>query len=284
MFDGFKAITYDKLTFQSLLKNSRLEWIQHTNTNTGEINYSTKYKGLTIERFCSGRIQIAGSLHKYHNDGIHNWNDFTVSKLKDVLDSLQSDLDINPLTTSLNNLEYGVNINTPFAPDALINSLNGFKWKPFNIMDTIGQGYGKQCKGSSQYIIKIYNKGSQNYRQEMILRIEKKVVTMAALNFGQLKLADLLNPDLWEHCKKELINMVDDILFNEPIDIKSLTKIEQKTHSKVVNQSNWINFSRDQRKRLKKAFNEIISIHGQDRFKPIILKQIKDKFAELISA
>lgn len=284
MFDGFKVTTYDKFTFQSLLNNPRLERIETTNTNTGEINYSTKYKGLTIELFSSGRIQIAGSLHKYHNDGQHNWNDFTVSNLNEVLVSLQSDLDINPLKASINNLEFGVNLVTPFCPNSFINDLLCFKWKQFNLMGIKGQGHGKECKAFKQYFVKIYNKGLQYGQPQNILRLEKKVVSMAALKFGLLNLSDLLNPDLWQHCKMELINMIDEILIHEPINISLITKNEQRIYNTVVIQRNWIDLDRYKKLRYKKHFNDIVSQYGQQQYRPTIIRLINEKFDQLINA
>jgi len=284
MFDGFKATTYDLLTFNSLLSNPRLEFIQHTNTKTGEINHTAKYKGLTVELFSSGRIQIAGSLHKYHNDGLHNWNDFTVSNLKEVLVSLQSDLDINPLKASINNLEFGVNIVTPFCPNALVNDLLCFKWEQFNMMSVKGQGQGKECKAFKQYFIKMYNKGLQYDRHQNILRVEKKIVTMVALKFGILNLSQLLNPDLWRHCKSALTNMVDEILINEPINIASLTKNEKRIYDIAINQRNWVGLDSYKKTRYKKAFNEIISNYGQEQYRPTIIRLINEKFEQLINS
>lgn len=284
MFDGFKISIVDQLTTNRLHRNCRLEFVEHTNTITGEVeSHTTEYKSLKIKTFPSGRIKIKGSLHKYYNDGLHNWNDFTVSKLKEVLDSLQSELNIDPLKASINNLEFGVNIVTSFCPNALLNTLLCFKWKPFNVMDIIGPGMGKECKSYDQYFVKIYNKGLQFGQSDNILRVEKKITTMVALKFGKLNLSDLLNPELWKHCKMELVNMVNDILINEPIDINALTKNEQRIYNTLVNQSNWINFNRDQRKRYKKAFNDIIFNYGKGQYKPTILKLINEKFEQLVN-
>lgn len=284
MFDFVKATTYDKLTFKSLLNNPLLEFIKHINTKTWEIEHTGKFKGLTIKLFSSGRIQIAGSLHKYYNDGLHNWNDFTVSNLKDVLNSLKTDLEIDLVKASINNVEFGVNIITPFYPNDLINDLLCLKWEQFNVMGVKGQGQGKECKEFNQYYVKIYNKGLQYYQPENILRVEKKVVTMVALKFGLLNLSDLLNPDLWQHCKNELINMLDEILINEPINIQSLTKNEKRIYNTVTNQRNWVDLDRYKKTRYKKAFNEIISKYGQQQYRPIIISLINEKFDQLINA
>jgi len=283
MFDGFKATIYDKLTYERLLKNPPFELIEHTSRSTGEINYSGEFKGLKIQIFTSGRIQIAGSLHKYYNDGFHNWNDFSVTNLKDVLNSLQSDLSINPVKASINNLEFGVNIVTLFCPNGLINDLLSFKWKQFNLMGIKGQGQGKECKAFNQYFVKIYNKGLQYSQPQNILRIEKKVITMAVLNFGLLSLSDLLNPDLWQHCKREIMNMLDEILINEPIYIGSLTKNEKRIYDAIVSQRNWNELERYKKMRYKKRFNEIISNYGRQQYRPIIVKLINEKFEQLIN-
>jgi hypothetical protein len=284
MFDGFKATIYDKLTYERLLKNPPFDLIEHTSRSTGEINYSGEFKGLKVQIFTSGRIQIAGSLHKSHNDGQHNWNDFSVSNLKDVLNNLRSDLNLNPLKASINNLEFGVNVFTPFCPNSLINDLLCFKWEQFNRMGIKGQGQGKECKAFKQYYVKIYNKGLQYDQPQRILRVEKKIVTMVALKFGLLNLSDLLNPYLWQHCKAELINMVDEILINEPIKIDLLTKNEKRIYEIVINQRNWVGLGRDKKSKYKKRFNEIIANYGQQQYRPVIMGLINEKFDQLINS
>ncbi len=282
MFDGFKITIRDQLIIKRLHQNELLEFIEHTNTITGEVkNQTADYKGLKITTYPAGLIEVKGSFHKYYNHGFHNYDDFTITKMSAVVNNLQSDLDLNLFKASINNLEFGFNLNTPFAPNALINSLHCFKWNQFNIMDTKGPGTGKECKSYGQYVVKIYNKGLQYAQPQNILRIEKKVMVMCALKFGPLCLSDLLNPQLWEHCKLELIKMFDDVLINEPLETNMLTKNQQRIYNTVVNQSNWINFKKDNRKRYKKAFNEIISKYGKVQYRPIVLKLINDKCIEL---
>jgi len=292
MLDGFEFTIKDQNLVVKLHDNILLEFVQHANTATGEVkSYTAEYKGLKFKTFPSGRIVVEGSFHKFYNDGVHNYDDFCIEKLVKVIDSLQNTFDLNPEIVHINNLEFGVNITPEFAPDTFINNLLCFKWRQFNLIEIKGPGYGKECKGSSQYFVKIYNKGSQNHLQENILRIEKKVISMCALNLKTLKLSnlnekiylsDLTNPALWHHCKNELIAMFNDVVFDEPIDINALTRTEQKNYNKVLIQSNWKYFSRDQRKRNKKAFSDIIDKYGKEQYRPIILKLINEKFAELI--
>ena len=283
MLDGFKIYFKDLHVVKKLHNNWRLVFVQHTNTQSGEILYYTaEYKGLKIKTFTSGLIEIKGSFHKFHNGGFHNHNDFTLKKMHEVINTFKIELDIDASRAHVSNLEFGVNVNPLFSPNALLNALMAYKWYPFNDMVTLGQGYGRERK-FNQYSIKIYNKGLQYHQPDNILRIEKKIVSMSALNFGKIKLSDLTNPALWQHCKTELTRMFQDILINEPIDIKLLKKNEQRIYNTVVNQSNWIELSPDQRKRYKRAFNNIIITYGKHHYQSTVLKLINTKCVQLSS-
>jgi actin-related protein len=282
MFDGFKIKIIDQLTISKLHNNWRLEFIAHVNSVTGEVvGQTAKYKGLKIETYPSGLIQIKGSFHKFYNDGLHNYDDFTINKLAEVINSLEMELDLAPQLASIHNLEFGVNINTAFAPNLFLNDILCFKWKSFNDMAIKGQGMGKICISLDQYLVKLYNKGLQFGRQQNILRIEKKIVAMCALKFGAIYLSDLTNPCLWKHCEDLLLEMFANILINEPININSITKNEQRIYHLVINQSNWSSFDSVRKMRYKKIFNNIISLHGSRKYQPTILKLIKDKCIEL---
>lgn len=68
------------------------------------------YKGLIITRdnlSCS----VRGSLHKYFNDGKHNYNDFTLSDFINTVSDLEKTLKNNPrnnLKTSIKTRDIGV--------------------------------------------------------------------------------------------------------------------------------------------------------------------------------
>lgn len=284
MFDGLKITFRDQQVVAKLRRNPRFEFVHHVNSITGEIlNHTAEYRGLKIKTYVSGLVEIQGSLHKFYNGGVQNYDSFTRTKLIAAIDQLKNELEIEPRTALLNNLEFGANINTAFAANELINGLLCYKWHPFSTMQVRGQGFGKECKSFGQYYVKIYNKGLQYDQPGNILRVEKKIVTMAALKFGVIHLSDLTNPALWRHCRQQVVEMVEHILINEPIEIELLKKNEQRIYNTVVNQSKWANFSRDQRKRYKQAFNKIICVYGREKYRPTILNQIDDKVIELVA-
>ena len=281
MFDGVKICYYDLCLVKMLHADLKLVFIEHTNLKTRDIKgHSSEYKGLKFKTFPSGRIVITGSLHKYFNGGLHNHDSYTVDNLRETLIMLESEFSIEPNRALIQNLEFGVNLIVPFNPKGFIDSLISYKFKSFNTMAIINPGYGKEYF-QQQYGVKIYNKGLQYGRGEYILRIEKKVLAMCALNFGKLYLSDLTNPDLWKHCKKQLVQMLDDIIINEPIPENQLAKNEKRIYNSIINESKRANFNRDQRKRYKKGFNSIISKYGTSHYKPILVDLINEKCNEL---
>jgi hypothetical protein len=144
-------------------------------------------------------------------------------------------------------------------------------------------GHGKECFDLQQYGVKIYNKGLQYGIGKNILRIEKKVLVMHALNFGHLHLSDLTDSRLWVHCKKQLIDLLGDFLINEPFDLEHLTKNELRIYRSIVDESIRVNLTRDQRKRYKKGFNNLVSEYGTINYKSILTQLVSDKCDYLLN-
>ncbi len=273
----------DLILATRLHNNKLLNFIVHVELATGEIKSRTaEFRGLIIQTFPSGLVQIKGSFHVYKNNGFHNYDDFTSSDLRKVIESFKSDLGLDPTKMRIHNLEFGVNLNTEFSPNDFLNALYGFKWKPFNRMDIKGKGFGKECKAFSEYFLKIYNKGMQYNQPPNVLRFEKKVVSMRAIRQGILNLSDLVDKNLWNCCFLQLIEILDDLIIIETIDSSLLNKNELRLFNNVINQSKWLTFSRDQRKRYKKGFNLIVLQYGNEHYKQKLNKLITDKAQMLI--
>ena len=77
------------------------------------------------------RVEVAGSLHRYARNGQHNADDFTAAELLAVLDQLVMIYGIDPFTSTLNNVEFGVNIRLPFAVSTVLDALICYKGVPF---------------------------------------------------------------------------------------------------------------------------------------------------------
>jgi hypothetical protein len=284
MFDGLRLVFINKAFINSFIEKYESIIEIETVLHYGAIKYQkAKYKSLVIKMNPSGRVEIRGSLHKYFNDGKHNYDDFTIQNVNEVIALLKAEFGMNPNNTIVDNLEFGVNIKTHFNPKDFLNALIRFKSKQFSIMKTIGQGDGRECY-SNQYGVKIYDKGFQNFLDYYILRIEKKIIKMNALKYKKpMYLIDLLDIKLWEHCKRELLSVLNELTVNDNICISQLMITEQSVYNDVISQSRWAELSKYQRCRRKKTFDEIISKYGSENYIQNIIPLVNDKCNELLN-
>lgn len=188
--------------------NPLLDFYDNINLSTGEIKTTNRkgqkitpfknayYKGLEFRIYETGLIKILGSLHKYWNNGEHNYNDFDFNAFLDVLKDLKNKFNIDANNCVLKCLEVGININPQLYTNDILNytflhSTKGMEWQKNN-----DEGKYKQCE-HSQYIIKLYNK-ALHYRAKgfnikgEILRFEIKYKKMEKVNnLGVFNLQDI---------------------------------------------------------------------------------------------
>ena len=90
MIDNNK--TYDlKTDAQKLIENPILAeyWTTKVRNEDGTFIYGfAEYLGLTF-RLKNGKIKLQGSLHKYRNLGKHNYDDFSVVDVAEVVHELE---------------------------------------------------------------------------------------------------------------------------------------------------------------------------------------------------
>ncbi|WP_139302406.1 hypothetical protein [Mucilaginibacter polytrichastri] len=246
---------------------------------TGEVHsdwMTARHKNLEFNIHTKGRIEITGSLHKYWNAGEHNYNDFTIDNIRETIQHLEHSFNIEPNTARLSNLEYGVNIMTPFDPNDFLKSLICYKFQSFNKMNIKG-GFGNDCS-LTQYRIKIYNKGLQFNQSRHILRFEKSIKKMEVLSKKHpVFLIDLIDPELHEICRNQLLAAFDDILFNETLNKTILNKPKLKCYNLINNETERLNLNAKGRCDYKKKFNELISQHGKQNFRPLLIDLINEK-------
>jgi hypothetical protein len=280
MFDGIR-LTFTDLEFVTNLQNNELFSTKRMIDAYGELQaYTAEFKGFKIKSSTNGYTVIKGSLHKFINDGKHNHNDFSIVGLKNVIILLGKELNLKAEIAILSNLEFGVNIKTEFNPNRLLEDLIRYKDKRFNLMSVQGTGNGRTCS-YKQYEVKIYNKGLQYNVSTQLLRIEKKIIRMCALNYGKLYLNDLLDNTLWRHCKAELIKLIDSITFNEQLTENLLNKQQYEIYNALPNNAKWSSYSRNKKSRCKKVFNKIIAIYGTENYRKQLIKLVDAKCDEL---
>ncbi|MBE7641053.1 hypothetical protein GUB10_11975 [Salegentibacter sp. BLCTC] len=275
-------VKYDLLGINpnTLEQNSLLDFHYKVNSKTGELGkYKNAYfRGLEFRVYESTtahpeqRITVEGSLHKYWNKGAHNFNDFGIVEVKEVLTDLKNKFFIEPKYCVLRQLEIGVNIKPPsktktILKHCLIHKTDRFKW-----IDTKDEGNYIQAK-HQRHILKIYDKKT-HYKnkgfkiQDEVLRIELKYLKMHELKQKGIKtLDDLINFGLINF-KPELLKQWQNVIF---YDFKALkgTKYEHQ----YSNPNYWENLNYESLKYHRNNLNRLIETNPEN---------IKFKIAELV--
>ena len=249
---------------------------------------SGEYKNLSfVKKY--GRVEFEGSIHKYFNDGLHNYNDFNVVNISSVVSEIEEKFEANIYETELCNLEFGVNVVLPFPVSMVLDNLLVHKGEPFTPVKKKGWHYYVCIH--TQYIIKIYDKSLQFDLPNNVLRFEVKVLTMQFLRKKGVKVkyfADLLNLDIYEPLSKILIETFEGILFRDnSIDESLIENKDEKTYLRGINKEEWkpkINSKAEWKKieRLKIAYQDVIKKYrtGID-FQSIAAALIREKCNEL---
>jgi hypothetical protein len=284
MYDYIKADTFEAGLAERLMNHPLLDFHTKINDRTGVMKdgvYEATYQNLVFTIYPSARVEIKGSLHKFWNDGLHNWNQFTLTDVANVLDTLKEMFVINLSIAIIHNLEFGVNLETPFNPDAFLYSLVVHKKEPFNKMKIKGQGNGREVY-YNQYGVKVYNKSLQYKQPNHILRFEKKVMKMEVIGLGVIRLADLGDIHLFMLLHGELIECYDEIIFTDKVDAKLLTKPELKLYDKCRNPLEWDAMTKQKRSLNKGKFNALIQERGLNKYHSIT-RELLSKSGDLLT-
>ena len=208
----------------SIEGNSLLDFHSKVNLSTGEMGvYSNAYyKGLEFKKYLptqtnpKGRITLEGSLHKFWNNGAHNFNDFGVDQINSVCNDLADSFDIHSDNCRLINVEIGVNINPPVKTKHILQRCIMHKRDVLKWVQTKDEGNYIQSR-KQRHIIKLYDKKTHYTNQgfdilEETMRVEIKFCKMHQLNqLGIFTLADLINYDL-SNFKEQLLKEWDNVL------------------------------------------------------------------------
>lgn len=288
MIDGIK--TYGlKTDPQKLIENQYLDGHWKTTINSDAViqNNFAEYFGLkfTIK---NAKVRLEGSVHKYRNEGRHNYDDFTAVDVAEVVRELSERFEIDTTQTQLNNVEFGVNVILPFRVSVVLNNLIVYKGEPFMRLNEEGMNY-YQCK-KTQFIIKIYDKGKQYNLPENVLRFEIKVLRMQYLKLKGVPLrylSDLLNMDIYEPLGNILTEVFEGILFgNNTLNEKLLSVKESKTFLRGNNPKEWITQKGEtERKRLQRLeydYKNLLERHRMGvNFRSEVSELIRKKCLEL---
>jgi hypothetical protein len=166
--------------------------------NGKKVSYRTTgwTKNMKLELFPNGYVELAGSLHKYYNDGKHNYNQFGRKEAEIALKRLIEATGLELKLFKVDSVEVGVNLMPPIPSDDIINNTLMYKRRPFEAKHRNNEGNYKQAV-LSEYRVKLYNKRLHYEKQGYdigyeILRFELKINKMRMLaNYRVFTLDDL---------------------------------------------------------------------------------------------
>lgn len=279
MFDGIKIMIKDGVSDRELLSNPYLDF-RCTQKDTGEVptaseraknkgyNYKeTDYKNLNIRVFDTGTVLIVGSLHKFYNEGLHNYNQYTLEDVSRTLIKLNNELGIEPKTARIQSLEFGLNLLT--NPTLFIENLVTHKTNMFNRFDVINSNGKKTLEKGKQFNLKIYDKGLQNrkYTHDLILRFEYVCRKMELISKHPIYLSNLLKPEIIERCGCLLKKAYKDLIIKEPVNLRGMKTNERELYLKGINPNYWSTLTKQTRYRKRNEFNQLLDLYSTDRIK-----------------
>lgn len=258
----------------TLLNSPLLVFYDKVNNKTGEVSkyQNAFYKGLEFKIFYpteihkNGRITVEGSLHKYWNNGSHNFNDFNIHNVYEVLKELKTKFNINLNQCRLLQLEIGVNIFPPIKSKIIVNNCMFYKTTQFKSTFTRDEGNYNQVK-TQRFFVKIYDKRTHYQNKGFsidneILRIEKKYSKNTDLhNLGIYTMEDLIKYGL-NNFKHMLLEMWNNVLYYDKEVLKNHPN-KYKYNSVDYWQSLTTNERKNEKKTLKKLYNNENSIKSK---------------------
>ena len=274
MYDLIKLSTRE-FTLRHILEI--IEFASKVNEETGEIlskkngTYIKRaaYKGLKLTIKTRNNLRpmfcIEGSLHRFHNDGGLNYDDFTFSSLQESINKLTDILKINAKDLKIDGLEYGVNIIPPVETINILNGLLSHKNMPFN-KSSYPQSQFYYCEHDARFI-KAYNKAlqaSQNninveteiFRFENRYRQMREVQKLLGSHYYKKKiyLDKLRDKNLCLLLQNDLIKTWKEIIFFDfTLDKNEL----QEDYYKYSNRHYWDSLTKMQKYRLIKKMNNM---------------------------
>ena len=209
MIDFIKLSSRLNTTQMADLKN-RIDFNGSYNESTGEpekilangkkVSYRTTgwTNNMKLVLFPKGHIEVSGSLHKYYNDGKHNYNQFGRKEAVIASKRLIKATGLELPLFKVDSVEVGVNLMPPVPSDDIINNALMYKRRPFEAKYCTDEGNYRQAT-LSEYWVKFYNKRLHYEIQGYdigyeILRFELKINKMRVLaKYRVFTLEDLID-------------------------------------------------------------------------------------------
>lgn len=253
--------------------------------------------------FTKSSLIITGSLHIFYNlvfmGQDQNYNDFSLDSIGIALDTLEHRLGVSLSQAKLQNLEFGVNIQMDSDVDELIKQkLISYRFQGPSIDIDYGiEGRIKEFT-TSQYYLKIYDKGRKYHLDVDLLRVEIKYKRSTLLkSLGISFLSDIFSPaNLKALCNDYLDRLGTDLLVVDSVNFETVDDAKQrevlkdgisplfwaafpKTLSRSNGSSTPISYSTRRRRKLE--FRRLLKELGLTTLKEEIMTKLELKLIEL---
>lgn len=265
-------VDYVKIEIPSSLiplleSNDHLDFFVKVKDSTGEIHSKKEanYKGMKFIIYGNDFCLLQGSLHKYFNDGIHNFNDFTLKDLNSVIKDIKTRFGICIGNFTIRNIEFGVNIKPEISSENFMQGLISSGNKSFTSIETNTSNCDYKQIIKQRFIIKVYDKGKQ-YRPispnlKELIRFELKFRKMIDLNeIGFRSLFDLKHSSVRDKILHKLKRAWQSIiLFDYDLNLSGISDyIKDIKLNQWSNPNYWILLDPKNRNKQKVLFTKFI--------------------------
>jgi hypothetical protein len=269
------------------INHKLLNFTQAINSRTGELKKGVKrvdaeYDNLKFFLYDSGLLIVSGSIHKFFNEGYHNYNTFDIKSLNTALDKINDLFGLDLTRCILQNLEVGLNITPPINATPLVKSLLTHVAQPFKYYSIKGSDYKQTIHG--RYYLKAYNKSLQYKTEDEIFRFEIKYKKMLAPNnLGIITLYDLYDSKKMRLVLELLLEKWRSVILYDPtLRLEEVSKYIRTTKiHQWQNQNWWLELSKNSRYNELKRMDKIIGLHSQN-IKSEVARILNDKIKEVL--
>jgi hypothetical protein len=226
---------------------------------------------------------VLGSLHKFKNHGLHNANDFTLTDIRQVVSDL-AELHVKPLSTILENIEFGVNIELPYTCSDVLNAMISMSNRQFVELKFSGVPNGKRLS-RSQFEVKVYDKGKlENGKESNILRVELRVKKMQFLNKIVVTLDDLTDKNKLFALGKILIKYLETVVMygGNFAEIGTFSMSRQAKLWQWTNPNYWGRLEKKERFKEQKDFENFSQATGAATMKAVLIDAVSKKWLQLL--
>lgn len=266
MIDFVKVRINDKGFAERLRENPNFDFVGRINPDTGEQKDGSRaadFKNLKIVLYPSGMVEVTGSLHKFANNGAHNYDSFTYQRLVQTIGDIMTLLETSPDRVSLHNVEFGVNISLDTSPSRFLDNILNYRFKLPEMRMFNGKGYLLQWV-QQNYIVKVYDKKHQYQLDTNVLRFEVKTMAMVHLAGVEVRtLADLLDIAKLRRLGVELCETYKGLIIGEKLDTGQMSRPERRVYEQGMNPNFWRDMTdRKQRNYYRQQFERVIEKYG----------------------